>query len=53
LNRKHKLQAQPYSLFECDSNLNRIRQAPEFMEFMSEMKTQNEKYQREFGATAP
>jgi TolB-like protein len=39
----------PYSLFECDPNLNRIRQAAEFVQFMSEMKALNERYQREFG----
>ena len=44
---------QPYSLFACDSNLNRIRQAPEFIQFMAEMKALHEKYQREFNATAP
>ena len=43
---------QPYSLFACDSNLNRIRQAPEFIQFMAEMKAQNEKYQREFSPSA-
>jgi thioredoxin-like negative regulator of GroEL len=42
-----------YPLFERDPNLNRIRQAPEFIQFMTEMKAQNEKYRREFseGAT--
>ena len=43
---------QPYALFECDPNLNRIRQAPEFMQFMAEMKALHEKYEREFSATA-
>ena len=43
---------QPYSLFACDSNLNRIRQAPEFIQFMAEMKALHEGYQQEFGASA-
>jgi tetratricopeptide (TPR) repeat protein len=38
-----------YPLFERDAYLNRIRQAPEFIQFMTEMKAQHEKYQREFG----
>jgi eukaryotic-like serine/threonine-protein kinase len=38
-----------YPLFERDPYLNRIRQAPEFIQFMSEMKAQLEKYKREFG----
>jgi len=38
-----------YPLFERDPYLNRIRQAPEFIQFMSEMKAQVEKYKREFG----
>jgi hypothetical protein len=42
----------PYSLFECDPNLNRIRQAPEFVQFMTEMKALHEKYEREFGERA-
>jgi TolB-like protein len=37
-----------YPLFERDAFLNRIRQAPEFIQFMAEMKTQNERYKREF-----
>ncbi|MGH9968891.1 MAG: protein kinase domain-containing protein [Pyrinomonadaceae bacterium] len=37
-----------YPLFERDPYLNRIRQAPEFIQFMSEMKAQVEKYKREF-----
>jgi TolB-like protein/predicted Ser/Thr protein kinase len=41
-----------YPLFERDRYLNRIRQAPEFVHFMAEMKTQNESYQREFGESA-
>ena len=38
-----------YPLFERDAYLNRIRQAPEFIQFMAEMKAQNERYRREFG----
>ncbi len=38
-----------YQLFERDPYLNRIRQAPEFIQFMAEMKAQVEKYTREFG----
>jgi hypothetical protein len=38
-----------YPLFERDAYLNRIKQAPEFIQFMSEMKAQNERYRREFG----
>jgi eukaryotic-like serine/threonine-protein kinase len=37
-----------YPLFERDPYLNRIRQAPEFIQFMSEMKAQLEKHKREF-----
>jgi TolB-like protein/DNA-binding winged helix-turn-helix (wHTH) protein len=37
-----------YTLFERDSYLNRIRQAPEFILFMEEMKAQNERYKSEF-----
>ena len=37
-----------YPLFERDPYLNRIRQAPEFIQFMSEMKAQVEKYKLEF-----
>jgi TolB-like protein len=40
---------QCYPLFERDAYLNRIRQAPEFIQFMTEMKAQNERYRREFG----
>ena len=43
---------QPYPLFERDAYLNRIRQAPEFIQFMAEMKAQNERYRREFGGAA-
>jgi tetratricopeptide (TPR) repeat protein len=41
-----------YPLFERDAYLNRIRQAPEFIQFMAEMKAQNERYRREFGEGA-
>ena len=41
-----------YPLFERDPYLNRIRQAPEFIQFMGEMKAQNERYRREFGEGA-
>jgi len=37
-----------YPLFERDPYLNRIRQAPEFVQFMAEMKEQFERYKREF-----
>jgi tetratricopeptide (TPR) repeat protein len=37
-----------YTLFERDPYLNRIRQAPEFIRFMEEMKAQHERYRREF-----
>jgi eukaryotic-like serine/threonine-protein kinase len=42
-----------YPLFARDAYLNRIRQAPAFIQFMAEMKAQNERYRREFseGAT--
>jgi serine/threonine-protein kinase len=39
-----------YPLFERDPYLNRIRQAPDFIQFMSEMKAQVEKYKREFAS---
>jgi hypothetical protein len=39
---------QTYPLFERSAYLNRIRQAPEFIQFMAEMKAQNERYKREF-----
>ncbi len=39
-----------YPLFERDRYLNRIRQAPEFVQFMIEMKAQNERYKREFAS---
>jgi ATP/maltotriose-dependent transcriptional regulator MalT len=39
---------QPYPLFERDAYLNRVRQTPEFVQFMNEMKLQYENYEREF-----
>ena len=41
-----------HPLFERDAYLNRIRQAPAFLQFMAEMKAQNERYRREFGEGA-
>jgi hypothetical protein len=38
-----------YPLFQRDPYLNRIRQAPEFIQFMAEQKAQWEKYREEFG----
>lgn len=37
-----------YTLFERDAYLNRIRQTPEFIRFIEEMKAQNELYKSEF-----
>jgi tetratricopeptide (TPR) repeat protein len=37
-----------YPMFERDSFLNRIRQAPEFVRFMDEMKGRHERFKREF-----
>lgn len=37
-----------YPLFERETFLDRIRQAPQFVQFMAEMKQQFERYQREF-----
>ena len=37
-----------YPLFARDAYLNNIRQAPEFVQFISEMKSLNEKYRNEF-----
>jgi hypothetical protein len=31
-----------------DQYLNRIRQAPEFIQFLAEMKAENDRYRREF-----
>jgi eukaryotic-like serine/threonine-protein kinase len=39
---------QCYHRFERDPWLDRIRQAPEFAQFMDEMKAQHERYRREF-----
>jgi len=39
---------QLYPRYERDAYLNRIRQAPEFRQFLAEMKRQNDSYQREF-----
>ncbi len=38
-----------YPRYQRDVHLDRIRQAPEFIQFLTEMKTQNERYQLEFG----
>ena len=38
-----------YPLFERDPYLDRVRQAPEFIQFMSEMRAQLENYEIEFG----
>jgi TolB-like protein len=38
-----------YPRFERDSYLDRVRQTPEFIEFMSKMKTEWETYKTEFG----
>jgi tetratricopeptide (TPR) repeat protein len=38
-----------FPLFERDPYLDRIRQAPEFVQFMSNQKAQWEEYRREFG----
>jgi eukaryotic-like serine/threonine-protein kinase len=38
-----------YPLFERDHYLDRIRQAPEFVQFMAEEKARWEKYRQEFG----
>ena len=37
-----------YTLFQRDPYLDRIRQAPEFIQFMEEMKAHHERYKREF-----
>jgi hypothetical protein len=39
---------QLYPRYGRDTYLNRIRRAPEFIQFMAEMKIQNDRYQREF-----
>jgi hypothetical protein len=38
-----------YPRYQRDPLLSRIRQAPEFIQFLAEMKAQNESYQLEFG----
>ena len=38
-----------YPLFERDAYLDRIRQTPEFVQFMAEQKAQNDKDRKEFG----
>jgi hypothetical protein len=38
-----------YPLFARDPFLNRIRQAPEFIQFMDEQRAEWEKYREEFG----
>lgn len=40
-----------YPLFERDAYLNRIRQSPNFLQFMKEMKEQNGVYRRDFAST--
>ena len=37
-----------YSMFERDTFLNNIRQTPEFVQFMTEMKAKNEELERKF-----
>lgn len=37
-----------YTLFARDPFLDRIRQTPEFIRFMDEMKAHHERYKREF-----
>jgi hypothetical protein len=37
-----------YPRYVRDAYLNRIRQAPEFIEFLAEMKAENERYRHEF-----
>jgi hypothetical protein len=39
---------QLYPRYLRDAYLNRIRQSPEFIQFLAEMKTQNDKYRQEF-----
>jgi tetratricopeptide (TPR) repeat protein len=41
-----------YPLFARDPYLNRIRQAPEFVGFLGEMKAQNERFRSEFSDNA-
>ena len=37
-----------YPRYTRDALLNRIRQSPEFIQFLAEMKAENDKYRREF-----
>jgi serine/threonine-protein kinase len=37
-----------YPRYERDAYLNRIRQAPEFVQFLAEMKAENDRYRHEF-----
>ena len=37
-----------YPRYTRDGLLSRIRQSPEFIQFLGEMKVENEKYRREF-----
>ncbi len=37
-----------YPRYVRDAYLNRIRQAPEFIQFLAEMKRQNDRYRHEF-----
>jgi eukaryotic-like serine/threonine-protein kinase len=41
-----------YPLFDRDPFLNRIRESPEFIEFLSERKAQHERFKREFVESA-
>jgi len=37
-----------YPRYQRDAYLNRIRQSPEFIQFLVEMKAQNDRYRHEF-----
>jgi tetratricopeptide (TPR) repeat protein len=39
---------QLYPRYQRDAYLNRVRQAPEFIQFLAEMKAQNDRYRQEF-----
>src|SRR5207244_731536 len=39
-----------YPRYRRDVYLNRIRQSPEFIQFLAEMKAENDKYRQEFGS---
>jgi hypothetical protein len=43
---------QPYPALGRETYFNRIRQAPEFIQLMAELKTQNERYRIEVGEAA-